>query len=430
MLFTGTFVWSSSVSSKLSIAENHLLAVNDDGFITHFQDIGTSDSVLLLENTVEKVIAIPRGSFLLPTFCDLHLHAPQFLYQGNGLHLPLMQWLDEYAFKAEERMDADPFLARRVYERLARRLIDIGTGAVLLFGTIKEDTNIILADVMQMAGIRAFIAKSFVNRCRNAVAHLSIHRQLTEPVLTPRFVPTCSDELLRGLGQLSETMIKLQWVRNERGIEDIEVFQKAGLLTPRTIQAHCTFLDVASLSQVQQAGTAIAHCPLSNAYFSSEPFRLREALQQGVKVGLGTDIAGGYSLDLMNAMRQSVVISRMRQGDSLGIDWKESISLATRGGAEALGLSVGKFEIGCPFDAQCIELFDPETGIGSGALDFFDLELLPQDDRPSKWLTEDMVEKWWCLGDERNRNGMWVQGHELKRSIIRQNTAGSETTYQ
>jgi guanine deaminase len=81
------------------------------------------------------------GSFLLPTFCDLHLHAPQFLYQGTGLDLPLMQWLDEYALKAEERLDVDKILAKRVYERLARRLLQNGTGTVMLFGTIKEETK-------------------------------------------------------------------------------------------------------------------------------------------------------------------------------------------------------------------------------------------------------------------------------------------------
>jgi guanine deaminase len=84
---------------------------------------------------------IPDGSFLLPTFFDLHLHAAQFLYQGTGLHLPLMKWLDEYAYRAEERLDSDPHLAKRVYQRLAERLIENGTGTVLLFGTLKEETK-------------------------------------------------------------------------------------------------------------------------------------------------------------------------------------------------------------------------------------------------------------------------------------------------
>ena len=86
-----------------------------------------------------------NNAFILPTFCDLHLHAPQFLYQGTGLHLPLMQWLDEYAFKAEERLDADPQLAERVYEKLAHKLIEHGTSAVLLFGTIKTDTKSVIS---------------------------------------------------------------------------------------------------------------------------------------------------------------------------------------------------------------------------------------------------------------------------------------------
>jgi len=112
----------------------------------------------------------------------------------------------------------------------------------------------------------------------------------------------------------------------------------------------------------------VAHCPLSNAYFSAKPFPLREALDQGVRVGLGTDVAGGYSLDIMNSMRQAVAVSRMREGDrnmkseavatgtrNLSIDWKEALFLATRGGSLALGLQ-GMFGVGFPFDAQESEL--------------------------------------------------------------------------
>lgn len=87
------------------------------------------------------LVELPPGSFLLPTFCDLHLHAPQYLYQGTGLHLPLMEWLNQYAFQAEERLDSDPVLARKVYQRLAERLVETGTGATLFFGTIKEETK-------------------------------------------------------------------------------------------------------------------------------------------------------------------------------------------------------------------------------------------------------------------------------------------------
>jgi len=118
---------------------------------------------------------------------------------------------------------------------------------------------------------------------------------------------------------------------------------------------------------MSQSGTAVAHCPLSNAYFSStEIFRLREALNRGVKVGLGSDIAGGYELGIQGAMRMSVAVSRLREGlfkresqtpgepaaDNPRIDWKESLYLATKGGAEAMGLTHGWFNVGAPFDAQ------------------------------------------------------------------------------
>jgi hypothetical protein len=112
--------------------------------------------------------------------------------------------------------------------------------------------------------------------------------------------------------------------------------------------------------------SAVAHCPLSNSYFSEKPFPLREALYLGVPVGLGTDIAGGYSIDIMNSMRQAVAVSRISDGtrklssgeQSVAIDWKEALYLATRGGATALGLSCGVFQAGAPFDAQCSELCD------------------------------------------------------------------------
>lgn len=145
-------------------------------------------------------------------------------------------------------------------------------------------------------------------------------------------------------------------------------FFQTQLLTPHTVQAHCTFLTPADLARLAARRTAVAHCPLSNAYFSALPFPLREALTLGVRVGLGTDIAGGYSADIMNAMRQTVVVARMREGariveakeevkegaESLAVDWRDALYLATRGGALALGLPAasGTFAVGAPFDAQ------------------------------------------------------------------------------
>jgi guanine deaminase len=122
--------------------------VNNEGVTTHLESSKSPKSIEILQkykddhhDLTEPILDIPSGSFLLPPFCDLHLHAPQFLYQGTGLDLPLMQWLDKYALKAEHRIDANPDLAHKLYTRLANRLKENGTGAVLLFGTIKEETK-------------------------------------------------------------------------------------------------------------------------------------------------------------------------------------------------------------------------------------------------------------------------------------------------
>ncbi|KAF8806802.1 Metallo-dependent hydrolase [Phlegmacium glaucopus] len=486
MLIRGSLVHTPRLG-ELEILDNHLIAVNNEGIITHLESIRSPKSIEILQRyredqdlavAAQPLLDIPSGSFLLPSFCDLHLHAPQFLYQGTGLDLPLMEWLDKYALKAESRLDANPNLAHRLYTRLANRLKENGTGAVLLFGTIKEETNLILAECMQSAGLRAYVgklsmdidisspqthsteaatatdtyiehsareslesAKSFIKRCQQLTSTLSPSHRLVEPVLTPRFTPTCSDELLKGLGEISaEQGVKIQshlaeakdqveWVRAERGMEDIDVFHSNNLLTSQTIQAHCTFLSISQLSLLSSKGTSIAHCPLSNAYFSATPFPLREALIEKVKVGLGTDVAGGYSLDIMNAMRQAVVVSRMREGSrvmgmdaeismdsKLSIDWKEALFLATRGGAMALGLH-GIFGVGLPFDAQEIKIYDPTSGVGIGALDYFDLETSKYESQTKSYTctppSSEEIEKWWCIGDVRNRVGMWIQGRRV-----------------
>lgn len=115
---------------------------------------------------------------------------------------------------------------------------------------------------------------------------------------------------------------------------------------------------------------ALAHCPLSNAYFSAKQLPLREALECGIRVGLGSDCAGGYALDMQVVMRHAVATSRIREGSRIidrgaspvasqkddrpvSIDWKEALFLATRGGALALGLEhCGIFRPGAAFDAQ------------------------------------------------------------------------------
>ena len=272
-------------------------------------------------------------------------------------------------------------------EILAKCMFNAGIRARV--GKLSMDISTRPTYIESSSGASIEAAQAFVDHCAQYGRQPSLQakeKALIEPVLTPRFVPTCSDSLLQGLAGLSseqnlhiqshlaEGREQAEWVKSTRNKDDIQVFRDMGLLTPRTLQAHCTFLTPPDLDLLSETGTSVAHCPLSNIYFSSKPFPLREAIRAGVKVGLGTDVAGGYSLDIMNAMRNAVSVSRLRESEraeearsrgsddkganpsaSLAITWIESLYLATRGGALALGgqwNDLGQFAVGVPFDAQ------------------------------------------------------------------------------
>lgn len=190
--------------------------------------------------------------------------------------------------------------------------------------------------------------------------------------------------------------------------------------------AHCTHSsesDLELLASATQSGASISHCPLSNVYFSAErQLPLREALEMDIAVGLGSDISGGYALGIDNSMRWAVGVSRLRQGQrvsesdvggasrSKAITWKESLYLATLGGARAMGMDglTGSLEVGKAFDAQLIELGRPGSRV-----DWFDLDEWVASPKTPDDKLEELIEKWWCNGREEDRKGVWVQGRRL-----------------
>lgn len=190
------------------------------------------------------------------------------------------------------------------------------------------------------------------------------------------------------------------------------------------------------MSLLKAKGSSVSHCPLSNTYFSERAFPLREALDNDLKVGLGSDIAGGYSISLNDSMRWSVGVARSREGrrkdhlpdpfvqsaketgkkssngEKLDITWKESIFVATLGGARAIARSeyLGNFAQGKSFDAQLIQLQsdDEDQQVRKGNIDLF------EDSFPTgKVGLEEVLEKWWSLGSVHDRVGVWVAGRRL-----------------
>ncbi|KAI8924445.1 hypothetical protein BC831DRAFT_465680 [Entophlyctis helioformis] len=290
-----------------------------------------------------SVVRLGKGQFLVPGFVDTHIHAPQFVFTGTGYDLTLLQWLERYTFPREAAF-AEARYAKASFARAVRRTLQCGTTSASYFGTIHLEASKTLADVVHAAGQRAFIGK--VNMDRNAPDYyiestadsIAATRKIVEyiqndiasplvtAVITPRFVPTCTAELMKGLGDLaaefnlpiqshlSETPSEVRWVAELHPTISTysDVYDHYGLLTDRTIMAHAVHLSRHERDLLKTRGVGISHCASSNFCLHSGVLNLRRLMHEGhEKLGLGTDAAGGYSPSMFDAMRQAIIASKV-----------------------------------------------------------------------------------------------------------------------
>jgi guanine deaminase len=258
------------------------------------------------------------------------------------------------------------------------------------------------------------------------IASIDPTNALITPIITPRFAPSCSSELMHGLGALQkETNLPVQTHISENknevalvkslfpGFESYtDVYDKHSLLGPKTILAHGVHLSEDEVDLIKKRESKISHCPASNSAITSGTAQVRWLLNKGVEVGLGTDMSGGYSPSILEAVRQASLVSRhvaMGGDDAAKLSIEEVLYLGTRGGAKVVGLAdkIGGFEVGMEWDAQLIGLGNVGVEEGDiGAVDIFGWE---------NW--DERVAKWVFNGDDRNTLAVWVKGrlvHERK----------------
>jgi guanine deaminase len=400
------------VCGQVQILRDTLIVAGGDGKIQSIHP-GNSPGIDALTRrfaATGTLVTFGEGQYLLPGLIDLHVHAPQWPQLGLALDLPLEEWLQTYTFPLEARY-ADLGYAEATYASLVEGLLANGTTTALYFATIHLPATQKLADICLERSQRALIGRVAMDdpsQCpayyRDASAEIAEAETrafiayvqsmpgnqtgLIKPVITPRFIPSCSDELLRRLGALaqetgchvqthcSESDWEHQFVLNRCGITDTAALERFGLLSRRTILAHGNFVGDDDVALIAKYGAGIAHCPLSNVYFSDAVFPLRRILRKGVHVGLGSDIAGGGSPSILDNARYAVMASRMlesgvdpalprlerRVADS-SIDALTAFWLATAGGGIALELGVGVFREGFQFDAMLIDAGVPNSNL-------------------------------------------------------------------
>lgn len=410
---------------SIDVLRDALITIGADGVIASVLRPGDEayDEAVSAAAGAGALVTLPKGSYLLPGLVDLHVHAPQYPQLGQALDVPLEVWLHKYTFPLEARY-ADAAFARRNYGRLVDDLLANGTTTALYFATIHQDATRILVDACLERGQRALVGKVVMDnpdQCpddyRDASAQAAVEGTadlidyvrghpdnasgLVSPVITPRFIPSCTDASLGELGALarscgchvqthcSESDWEHGYVLARYGVTDTAALDRFGLIGRTSVLAHANFITPDDMETIRVRRAAVAHCPISNAYFSNAVFPLKAALEKGLNVGLGTDISGGPSASLFDGMRGAVMVSRMletgtdpdlppeRRSSRTGarIDFRDAFHLATAAGGIALDLRVGQFAPGYRFDAMAVDTLaeagtirlrddlDPEDGI-------------------------------------------------------------------
>jgi guanine deaminase len=434
------------VRGQVELLPDTLISVRADGTISALVRHASREAPAEIERLTARgeLVRTQVGQYLLPGMVDLHVHAPQWPQLGKALDLPLEEWLQAYTFPLEARY-ADAVFAASEYESLVDGLLANGTTTALYFGTIHLPATQRLADICLRRAQRALIGRVAMDnpqQCpdfyRDASA-ASAEAQtrafidyvralpgneaaLVKPVVTPRFIPSCTDELLRSLGALarergchvqthcSESDWEHQYVLERYGITDTAALDQLGLLGRHTVLAHGNFVSDEDLTLIGTRGAGIAHCPLSNVYFSDAILPLRHLLAQGIHVGLGTDIAGGASPSILENARHAVIASRyleagvdpalsraQRRRPQSRIDALSAFWLATAGGGLALDLPIGVFREGFQFDALLIE----------GGTERGNLRLRPEDS------PADLVQKIIYHAGRSNIREVWVANRRV-----------------
>ena len=402
---------------RFEVFENGYIAV-EDGRVT-----GVSTNLADLDSEGAEVIDF-GNKLLIPAMNDMHVHAPQVHNQGVAMDLELLPWLQNYTFPEESKY-ADIHYAERMYRRFLHTQWLFGTMRSVVFGTVHTESTRILMKLYQEAGMGALVGKVAMNRnCPDArgedveaavagneqlIAEFGNANGLVRPIITPRFVPSCTPELLKACGELakkyqlpvqshlSENTSEIAWVAELEPESKSygDAYNRYGLFgqTP-TIMAHCVWTRGAELELMKQNGVMVAHCPTSNFNIASGMAPLRTFLDEGVPIGLGSDISGGHDLNMFRMLVYAIQVSKMHyqlDHDKAFLTLPETFWIATKSAGSFFG-KVGSFEPGYDFDALVI-----------------DDEVL----HPSEYSLLHRLERFIYVGDDRQIAHRFCRGQEV-----------------
>lgn len=408
------------IKGNICYSENKdSIKICDDSYLVCIEGKCAGVFAEIPEKYRQLPVADYGDSIIIPGLCDLHLHASQYAYRGLGMDMELLDWLNVNAFPEEARFENMEY-AKKAYDIFAEDLLKSATTRVCIFATVHKDATLYLMDALDKKGIRGYAGK--VNMDRNCPEYLCesgmsetedwIRECSTEgikPVLTPRFIPSCSDEMMQGLGKLrekydlpvqshlSENLSEIELVKSLCDVPFYgEGYNRYGLFNEKTVMAHCIYSSDDEIRLMKENGVYIAHCPESNLNIASGIAPVRRYLDMDMNIGLGSDVAGGADLSLFKAMthalRSSCMYYRLIDSSCRPLTVAEAFYMGTKGGGSYFG-KVGSFEEGYELDAVVID----DSSIKS----------------PGKLDTRKRLERIIYLSDDRNVAAKYVSGRKI-----------------
>lgn len=377
----GNIIYSKN-QNEINCFENSYLICQDGKSMGVFEKLDEKYKDIEVIDFGEKIIC--------PGLVDLHIHAPQYNFRGMGMDLELLDWLNTYTFPSEAKFKDEDY-AKRSYQRFVDYLKYGPNTRHVIFASLHVKSTQILMDLMEKSKMVSFVGK--VNMDRNGGVDLeekdanqsekatldwleSIKGKYknTYPILTPRFIPSCTDELLEKLrkikdeynlpiqSHLSENLGEIEWVKElvpqaKFYGDAYNIFDLFGK-NNKTVMAHCVYSNEDEQSLIKENEVFIAHCPDSNTNLTSGIAPAGKYLREGQKIGLGSDVAGGTHASIFKAMADAIKVSKLRyrlvDEKIKPLSLEEAFYMATLGGGEFFG-KVGSFEKGYEFDAIVID---------------------------------------------------------------------------
>jgi guanine deaminase len=370
---------------KCDFLSDNCLTIDEQGKIASIEPYS--------ENAVsdnDRMIDLSK-CLITPGFIDLHSHLPQYSAIGIGKGT-LLSWLSNYIIPLESKFSDEKF-AREQSLAFFNEALSFGTTTIVTYCSIHRNATSIAFETATDIGIRAFIGNSLMDlpnewdyclpfeTIKSDIDYLVNKYHLTNSeklnyIVTPRYAGSCTKELMSycaNFAKSEDLFIQTHLAENKSELELMkklhpefenytEIYDKTGLLTDKTLLAHCIYLEQAELAMIQNSGSIVCHCPTSNRYLSSGIMPLVDYQKMDLKIGLGTDVAAGYSLSMLNEAKEAVETSKSydisKDVNGNDISAAYAFYLSTKGAAENLNIAdkVGEIQIGLDADLAIFEL--------------------------------------------------------------------------